>query len=466
LKLLDPKLASERFLKFTAYYLTVENKQLDSLSENYKILKAMGFPESPYYKVCQSIDEIEEFINYWEKERFNLPFQIDGIVIKVNNIRQQESLGFIARSPKWAIAYKYEAEKVETKLNSISIQVGRTGVVTPVAELEPVFLAGSTISRATLHNLDYIHEMNIRVGDIVVIEKGGEVIPKVSSVNLEKRSENTVEYSFPEYCTCGGPLPIFRPEGEANYYCFNADCHWQVRRKIEHFASRNAMNIEGLGEKAVDELVSRSMLKNISDIYKLHEIKHELLKIERWGEKSVDNLLNGIEESKKQSFAKVLYSIGIRFIGEGGAKILARNFSNIDEIKNASFDQLKSIHEIGEKMAQSIIKFFSDEKEIMIIEELKKAGLKFENDESAPKNTNELQGTTFVFTGELKAFSRNKAAEMVEARGARESKSVSKKTTYVVAGENAGSKLAKAQELSVKILSEEEFLEMMNSFEN
>ena len=293
-----------------------------------------------------------------ENRRSELAFNIDGIVIKVDSLKQRNILGTVARSPRWSIAYKYSAETAITKLNAITLQVGRTGAVTPVAELEPVFLSGSTISRATLHNYDYIKEKDIRVGDYVVIEKGGEVIPKVSSVVIEKRTEDIQPFIFPELCPCEHKYPLVRPEGEANYYCNNPICSWQLRRSIEHFASRNAMNIEGLGEKVVEQFVSIGWLKNIADVYQLHTKRDEISKLERWGEKSTDNLLSAIEESKKLGLNKFIYALGIRFIGEGSAKILASKFNSIDELSVATKEYLLNINEIGEKMADSIIEFF------------------------------------------------------------------------------------------------------------
>jgi len=289
LKLLDSKIVATRPLKMVCYYLDTSDITLTSHSENVLLLKKMGFPVSNYSRICGNIDEIFEFINEWELNRNELPFQIDGIVIKVDSLNQQKLLGFVARSPRWAIAYKYEAEKTSTLLKDITLQVGRTGVVTPVAELEPVFLAGSTISRATLHNYDYISERDIRIGDIVIIEKGGEVIPKVTSVVMEQRPANAVKFEFPELCSCHLHSPLARPEGEAAYFCNHPECPWQLKRRIEHFASRNALNIEGLGEKVVEQLVELGYLKNIADVFDLKNFRDELIKLDRWGEKSTDN---------------------------------------------------------------------------------------------------------------------------------------------------------------------------------
>jgi len=401
LKLLDSKEAAARPLQIACYYLLTQQVELKEHFENIKMLKEMGFPVSPYSKLCNSIEEVFEFLDFWEKQRNTLPFQIDGIVIKTNSLAEQQQLGFVARSPRWAIAYKYEAEKAVTLLNAISFQVGRTGVVTPVAGLEPVFLAGSTISRATLHNADFITEKDIRVGDYVVIEKGGDVIPKVSSVVLEKRTDDVKPFAFPTHCTCELKAPLKRPEGEASYYCDHPDCPWQIRRRIEHFCSRNAMNIGNMGEKVVESLVKLGFIKNVADIYELKKFENELKNLDRWGEKSVTNLLGAIEESKKQPFSNVLFALGIRFIGEVAAKTLAKHFRNINSIISASKEDLTAVFEIGDKMAESIIAFFSDEKEIDIINRLKESGLQFELNVSEQNIINENQpllNQTFVLT--------------------------------------------------------------------
>lgn len=462
LKLLDPKITAERKLRVFAYYLETEDKKLNKNSENIELLAKLKFPTSNHHTVAKNVDEIFEFINYWDKERYNLPFQIDGIVIKVNNLKQQEKLGFIARSPRWAIAYKFEAETVTTTLNEITLQVGRTGAVTPVAELEPVFLAGSTISRASLHNYDFIQELDIRIGDKVYIEKGGEVIPKVTKVDLDSRDPESKEYIFPMLCPCDKKSELIRIEGEANHYCNHAECEWQIRRKIEHFASRNAMNIDGLGEKVVEQFVQLGFIKNIADIYEISQYENQIKALDGWGEKSYDKLINGLEQSKKQPFQKILFALGIRFIGEGGSKILAKNFNNIDELINSKYEDLIKIHEIGEKMAESIVAFFADENEIKIINKLKTAGLTLAKaPEEIDNSVQFLAGQTFVFTGELTTITRNDAAKIVEKYGGRESKSVSKKTSFVVVGDSPGSKYTKALELGVRILNEQEFNKMI-----
>ncbi len=460
LKLLDPKIVAARNLRFISYFIAAKGINFESQSSNIELLKQLGFPVDPAGKLCNNIDEIFEFIDEWKEKRHNLGFQIDGIVIKLDSIRQQEAAGFLARSPRWAIAYKYEAETAETRVNSISFQVGRTGAVTPVAELEPVFLAGTTVKRASLHNEDFVREKDIRPGDYVIIEKGGEIIPKVNEVVFDKRPEGLPEFKFNTLCPCDLQSELTRPEGEANYYCNHPECPWQRRRRIEHFASRDALDIEGLGEKVVEQFVDLGILVNIADIYSLHQHRDEIIALDRWGERSVENLLAGIDNSKHQPYHKVLFGIGIRFIGEGGAKLLARNFPSINALANASIEKLTAVHEIGIKMAESVYNFFRDDKEKEIMTRLKEAGLKFEAEEEA-LTENRFDGATFVFTGELESMGRKEAAEIVEKFGGRETKSVSKKTNYVVAGAKAGSKLEKAQKLGVTVLNESEFIKLI-----
>jgi DNA ligase (NAD+) len=459
LKLQDPKLVAQRPLRFFAYYLMAEGVELESHYENLQILKRLGFPVCEHVKLCESIDEVIEFWRYWEERRDELPYEIDGIVVKVDSIRQQEILGAIAKSPRWAIAFKFTPRQAQTKLLGITLQVGRVGTITPVAELQPVPLGGVIITRATLHNEDYIKEKDIRVGDTVIVERSGEVIPKIVGVVLEKRPPDAVPFVFPKNCpVCGGPIE--RPAGEANYYCENPECPAQVRARIEHFASRGAMDIEGLGEAIVDKLVTLGFLKNYADIYDLHKHKAKLVRIEGFGEKSVQNLLNSIENSKKQPFHRVLYALGIRYVGSETAKLLADAFGSIDKLMNASVEQISSVYGIGPRIAESVYKFFHDERNLELIKRLKEAGLNFEvkPEEKAKKK---LAGKTFVFTGTLKNFTREEAKEKVEELGGKVSNSVSRKTDYVVVGENPGSKYDKARQLGVKIITEEEFLDLI-----
>lgn len=464
LKQLDSKNVADRKLQVTCYNLSSNDLKLKNHSNNLELLSEMGFPVSKYSQLCNNIDEVQSFIAEWDSKRTTLPFQIDGIVVKIDSLKQQEELGFVARSPKWAFAFKYEAESALTSLNDITLQVGRTGVVTPVAELEPVFLSGSTISRATLHNYDFINEKDIRIGDKVFIEKGGEVIPKVVSVDLKSRSSDSVEYLFPQICPCPLQSPLHRPEGEVHHYCNAANCPWQLKRKIEHFASRNAMNIDGLGEKVVHQFVDLGYISNIADLYEIDNFKEEILQLDGWGGKSYDKLISGLEQSKTQPFHKVLFAIGIRFIGETSAKLLVKTFKDIDSIIAADIDTLCSVREVGDKMAVTLIDHFSDLTEIELINRLKSYGLQFAlSEKELEASSDELAGKTFVFTGELNKFGRKEAAEIIEKLGGKEIKSVSKNTNYLVVGDSPGSKYEKALKLGVEILNEEEFINLINS---
>ncbi|MBL8000121.1 MAG: NAD-dependent DNA ligase LigA, partial [Candidatus Kapabacteria bacterium] len=460
LKQLDAREVAKRPLQFVAYFLYADGIPLQSHSGNIAILQSLGFPIGMMPTRCSSINDVMQFIDTYESKRFELPFQIDGIVLKVDSLRQQEELGFVARSPRWAIAYKYEAQKATTLLKNITLQVGRTGAVTPVAELEPVLLAGSTISRATLHNEDYIRSLDLRIGDTVVIEKGGEVIPKVSAVILEKRPLNANSYHIPHFCPCDMKSELHRPDGEANYYCVASGCPWQIRRRIEHFASRKAMDIEGLGTKVVDELVTLGLIQSLDGLYNLHRHVDVLAERDGWGKRSIDKLLAAIEGTKSQPYQRVLYALGIRFIGEGTAKIVARAFPSLDVLRSATKEQLLAVNEIGERIADSLLEFFADESEQKMIACLVEAGLQF-SQEAVGQQSTVLQGQTFVLTGELTSMTRARAGELIELHGGKVSSSVSKKTSYVVAGESAGSKLQKAQELGVSILNEEEFLALL-----
>lgn len=463
LKLLNPKLVAKRKVRIFTYYLLTKNKIFSTHYQNLELLKKLGFPVNPAYKICKNLDEIFEFIEYWKAERHKLPFQTDGIVIKVNSLQQQELLGTVARSPRWAIAYKYDAEKVETKVLDIKLQVGRTGAITPVAELEPVFLAGSTISRATLNNFDYLKELDVRIDDIVTIEKGGDIIPKIVSVNKDARTANSKPFEVPETCPCEYKTKLVKYPDEANIYCVYNECPWQIRKKLEHFTSREAMDIEGLGEKIIDKLVSLNFLKNAADIYYLKNYKDELLKLENFGQKSVENLLNAIENSKNKPLDKFIYALGIRYVGIEAAKTLAKNVANIDELAHKTYDELLLIEEIGEKTAQSIINYFSNPENIQLINRLKEFGLNPKSLKKEENNsTNYLKDKTFVFTGELKSMTRNEASAKIEEFGGKETSSVSKKTSFVVVGDNPGSKYQKALELGVRILNEEQFLNLIN----
>lgn len=462
LKLLDSKTTAKRKLDIVCYYLDSDDVELNSHHNNIQILKRMGFPIGKEIKLCDELEDVYTFINEWEKKRRELEFQIDGIVIKIDSLKQQNELGMVARSPRWAIAYKYEAEKAQTRLNDIVLQVGRVGTVTPVAVLEPVLLAGSTISRATLHNADYIAKLDIRIGDTVIVEKGGDVIPKVSGFIKEARPNDAKPYIFPDICPCELKSPLHRPDGEAAYFCDNPNCPWQIRKRLEHFASRNAMDIEGFGEKVVELFVEKGFVKNIADIYNLKFLRTEIAKLDRWGQKSTDNLLDAIEKSKARPLANVIFALGIRFIGEGAAKILAKHFRSINKLATATRDELTNIRDIGNKMADSIILFFAENSNIEILDRLKAAGLTFEEDfDVFIQVEKKLNGLVFILTGELNSMTRRDAKEKIESLGGKVTSAVSKKTNFVIVGDNPGSKLDKAIELGVKIIDEAEFLKII-----
>lgn len=462
LKQKDSAMVASRKLEFVAYYLETSDRTITTHAQSIETLASMGFVTGRSVHTCATIDEVLQFIDRWDSERDTLPFQIDGIVVKVNTIAHQRELGAVARSPRWAFAYKYEAQKARTTLLDITLQVGRTGVVTPVAELQPTLLAGSTISRATLHNEDFVQELGLCVGDTVVIEKGGDVIPKVSGVDTSARADDAQPWSMPHHCPCPRNAALHRPEGEANWYCDDGQCPWQLRRRLEHFASRDAMDIDGLGERAIDQFITAGLLTSIADIYTLAERRDDILQLDRWAPKSVDRLLAGIEASKNQPYARVLFALGIRFVGEGVAKILARAFPSIDMLLAATHEQLTSVHEIGSAIAASVIEFAADPAARALVANLRAAGLQVEG-QAPTLLSNAFEGKTFVVTGELTSMSRNEAHSAIEARGGKAAGSVSKKTTYVVAGANAGSKLAKATELGVPVLDEDAFRSLLET---
>jgi len=462
LKLQDSKEVAKRPLNNFVYTLISTEEELKSQQENLDILKKMGFRVNPHYKLCKNIDEVITVCRKFESMREKLEYEIDGAVVKVNSIKQQNILGSIAKSPRWAVAFKFKSRQAFTIINDITWQVGRTGAITPVAELEPVFLAGSTISRATLHNFDEIQRKDIRVGDKVVIEKGGDVIPKVVSVVLAERKKNSKPTKAPTKCpTCSSPL--FKPENEVAYYCENTECPDQVKGRLEHFASRGAMDIEGLGEALIDLFVSKGFLRNHADIYKLKDGRYELIQIDRLGEKSVDNLLQSIEKSKNQPFDKVLFALGIRYVGAGAAKKLASHFNSIDNLMKAGVEEITSVYEIGESIANSIKQFFSNKSNIQAIQQLKKSGLQFASvkEKMQVKANTFFSNKTFVLTGTLNNFTREEAGLMIERLGGKVASSVSKNTDFVLAGDKAGSKLTKAKDLGVKVLNEDEFTKLL-----
>ncbi len=460
LKLQDPKEVARRGLHLFAYYVDsdVDGFVQSTHFENLKLLQKLGFPVNPHFRLCKSLDEVFAFVDEWEEKRETLPYEIDGVVVKVNSLDQQERLGATAKSPRWAIAFKFKAQQAETVLQKITWQVGRTGIVTPVAELEPVALAGTTVSRATLHNVDEIRRKDIREGDHVFIEKGGDIIPKVVGVNLKKRPKNSSPAKIPRNCpVCGTPL--IQLEGEVAIRCPNLSCPAQIKRGIEHFASRGAMDIEGLGIALVEMLVDEGLIHDIADIYQLK--KEDVATLERMGEKSAQNLMEAIEKSKHQPLDRLIFALGIPYIGSTAAKLLAKKFKSLNALANASLETLIEIEGIGEKMAQSIVQFFKNEQNRNIIERLKKAGVQTELQEQEAEQGSELEGLTFVLTGTLPHLKRNEAARLIEAHGGKVSSSVSKKTSYVLAGEDPGSKYQKARQLGIPIIDEATFLKMI-----
>jgi len=462
LKLQDPKIVAGRPLNFVAYYLRFPEGGLTDHHDNLKILRDLGFPVSEHSKVCKNVEAIMEYWKDWEKRRDSLPYDIDGVVVKVGSLAQQTRLGMIAKSPRWAIAFKFAPRQATTILHEIKLQVGRVGTITPVAELDPVFVGGSTVSRATLHNEDYIKELDIRPGDTVVVEKGGDVIPKVSSVVKEKRPSGTKPFAMPNKCPeCGSR--ISRPEEEANYYCENSECPAQIRARIEHFAHRGAMDIEGLGEAVVDKLVSLGFVHNYADLYELHKRKSELVNLERWGEKSVENLLAAIETSKQRSFSRVLFALGIRHVGASVAQLLVNQFRTMDALMNASPDDLQTIHGVGPQIADSLRRFLEDKHNSKIVEKLRKADLRFEEKLQRVVAQSKFSGKTVVLTGTLSAFSREEAKQKIEQLGGRVASSVSSRTDFVVLGADAGSKYDKAKKLGVRTIDEDEFSKLIRS---
>jgi len=453
LKLQDPKLVAERPIKMVAYGLIAPQAKLKSHFENLEILRRLGLPVSEHIDKCKTIDEVIEFWKDWEDRRESLPYDIDGIVVKVDSLEQQEALGSIARSPRWAMAFKFASRKSETKLKGIMLQVGRVGTITPVAELEPVFLGGTTVSRATLHNSDYIRELDLRVGDTVVVEKGGDVIPKVSARIETKRPKRTQPFVMPRTCpACGSP--IHRATGEANYYCENSVCPAQVKARLEHFAHRGAMDIEGLGEAVVEQLVGLGLVKNCADLYSLHKHQKALLELERWGEKSVQNLLDGIERSKRQPFHRALFALGIRHVGASVARVLADHFTSIEAFEEATEEELQVVSAVGPRIAESIVHFFRDKNNRMIVKRLKDAGIMLSP--RAVGRRGKLSGKTFVITGTLPTYTRDQARQVIEQNGGTVASGISKNIDFLVVGVDAGSKLAKARTLGIPTISEKE----------
>jgi len=462
LKLQDSSEVAKRPLDCLLYYLVGDSLPISTQFEGLEKAREWGFKVPSQSQVCHNTQEVMDFINYWDKHRHELPYETDGVVIKVNNLQQQQELGYTAKSPRWAIAYKFKAEQVTTKLSSISYQVGRTGAITPVANLEPVLLAGTVVRRASLHNADQITKLDLHIGDSVFVEKGGEIIPKIVGVNIDERLENSVPVSYITHCPeC--ETKLIRNEGEAQHYCPNSyGCPPQITGKIQHFISRKAMDIEGIGQETVELMFRSGLIKNYADLYELQ--LNEISKLERMGERSAENIIIGVNKSKQVPFERVLFALGIRFVGETVAKKLARTFLSIDNLQKATFEELLQIDEIGERIAQSVIEFFADEQNQKIIERLKSYGLQTQIIRNEDEHSDKLKGITFVVSGVFEKFSREQLKNMMENNGAKVASSISSKTNYIVAGENMGpSKLEKAQKLNIPIISELDFEKMLEN---
>jgi DNA ligase (NAD+) len=459
LKLQDSAEVAKRPLDCLLYQIVTSERKYKTHFESLENARVVGFKVPRTIKLAKSIDEVFDFVNYWDVERHHLAYETDGIVIKVNNLQQQEELGYTAKAPRWAIAYKFKAAQVATVLNKISYQVGRTGAITPVANLEPVQLAGTTVKRASLHNADQIERLGIRENDRVFVEKGGEIIPKIIAVDLTKRPENSVHRNYATNCPeCDTVL--VRKEGDVKHYCPNEfGCAPQITGRIQHYISRKTMDIDGLGVETVDLLRKEGLIQNYADLYDL--TARQIIPLERMAEKSAQNMIDGIEESKEVPFEKVLFALGIRFVGETVAKKLAKHFKSIDRLMASSFEELVYVDEIGDRIAQSIIDFSSDLGNMQLINRLKTYGLQLEVSAAILENqTDRLEGQVFVVSGVFHQMSRNELKKAIEDNGGKVSASISKKTTYIVAGDNMGpSKLTKAQDLGIEIISEQNFID-------
>ncbi|WP_416730377.1 NAD-dependent DNA ligase LigA [Fictibacillus sp. JL2B1089] len=464
LRQLDPKIAASRNLDIFVYGLgKLEGHSVDSHDESLTYLNHLGFKTNPEWKKCANIEEVIEYVNSWQEKRPDLPYEIDGIVIKVNSLYQQEELEFTAKNPRWAIAYKFPAEEVVTKLEGIELNVGRTGVVTPTALLQPVLVAGTTVKRASLHNEDLIREKDIKLGDYVVVKKAGDIIPEVVNVITERRTGDEIDFNMPTECPeCDSKLE--RLDGEVALRCLNPQCPAQIREGFIHFVSRNAMNIDGLGEKVVAQLFKEKLIQNFADLFKLE--REKLLELERMGEKSVDNLLAAIEKSKGNSLERLLFGLGIRHVGAKAAKTIAQRFETMEGLMNASKEELLAVEEIGEKMADSILLYFSKPEVHELVAELKALGMNMEYKGPKLVKVEDLDtpfaGKTVVLTGKLSILTRNDAKEKLERLGAKVTGSVSKNTDMLIAGEDAGSKLDKAKTLGIEVWDEQKLVDELN----
>lgn len=456
LRQLDPKITAERNLEIIVFNIQrYGGEEINNHKDGLDYLSTLGFKVSPERLVCKNADEVIKAIKDIGDRRGELPFEIDGVVIKVNDFTLRNRLGSTAKTPRWAVAYKFPAEKKETRITDIMLQVGRTGALTPTALLEPVRISGSVVGRATLHNEDYINEKKIKIGDYVIIQKAGEIIPEVVEVVFQKRDGSEREFCMPESCPeCGGA--VIREEGEVASRCTNMSCPAQLKRGIIHFVSRDAMNIDGLGPQIITLLMENELIKDAADLFYLNF--EDLIKLDRMGEKSTKKLLLAIEKAKDNEIDRFIFGLGIRFIGGKSAKNIAKALKNVDNLVKADYEKLIEIEEVGDKMAKSIVAFFKDEHNLMLIEKFKSAEVNFSLKADYKEESFKFQGMTFVLTGSLSTLTRNEAAELIEKNGGKVAGSVSKKTSYVVAGEEAGSKLKKAEELGIQVLSEEEFL--------
>lgn len=461
LKLQNSSVVASRKLDAYLYYVISDENISDGHYEALQKAKTWGFKVSEHAKKCHSLEEVLEYINHWDVERKNLPVATDGIVIKVNDVKLQQELGKTSKSPRWAIAYKFQAEQAITRLNSVSYQVGRTGAITPVANLEPVQLSGTIVKRASLHNADIIAALDLYVGDMVYVEKGGEIIPKITGVDYNQRSFMLGEkVRFITKCPeCGTKL--IRLEGEAAHYCPNdTECPTQIKGRIEHFISRKAMNIEGIGPETVDLLFREKLIHDVSDLYKLKV--EDLIQLERIGEKSAQNIINGIENSKNIPFERVLFALGIRFVGETVAKKLAKELSDIKKISSATYEELISIEEIGEKIAKSILLYFQNPSNITLVTKLSEFGIKMYRVENSTVKSQKLEGKSIVISGVFEKYSREQYKEMIEQHGGKNISSISAKTSFILAGENMGpAKKEKAEKLGIPLINEEEFLSLL-----
>jgi DNA ligase (NAD+) len=459
LRVLEPAITASRPLEYFSYFLLVDGAFVyESHWESLQVLSELGFKVNPKRAICADVEELIAFCNRWDADRESLPYEIDGVVAKVDSLEQQKKLGWTSKAPRWAIAYKYAARQAETEVESIEVQVGRTGALTPVAHLKPVSVGGVTVSRATLHNEDEIERLDVAIGDTIVIERSGDVIPKV--VRVAKQGKDRRPFRMPKHCpVCGGD--IVREAGEAASRCINTNCPARLKESVLHFSARPVMNIDGLGESLVNQLVESGLVRNVADLYQL--TLEQLMNLDRMGKKSAERIVKNIENSRQQPLPRVLNGLGIPFVGERTASILAETFGSLDEMAKADSSKLQEAEEVGPKVAHSIHRFFEEPHNLELIERLRAAGLKFTHPKKAMKPAGVLAGSTFVITGTLPNWSREEAKERIEAADGKVSGAVSKKTTYLVAGEEAGSKLDKAKQLGVPVIDEAKLRELLQA---